>query len=197
MPKDVLSSEFLDRLRSFIRRRVRSDADAEDTLQDVLTRLVERGGEIEAPSLPAWIYTVARRAIIDRHRRANVKSAKQEHDAGNVEEIAAESPDCSAINELSHCVAPLLQKLDDDDRALLGRVDLAGESQADIARDLGTAASTVKSRVQRAREKLAARLTECCTIERDSRGRLMTYTPNAVDSCGCKSNVSKSCGCGE
>ncbi|RCH55044.1 RNA polymerase subunit sigma-24 [Mucilaginibacter hurinus] len=56
-------------LLGFIRRRVKSDADAEDILQDVWYQLsaVFNAQPIEQTS--AWLYKVARNKIIDRHHK--------------------------------------------------------------------------------------------------------------------------------
>jgi RNA polymerase sigma factor (sigma-70 family) len=61
-----LAAEFLARLRAFVRRRVRSDADADDVVQDVTYKLVRQGDG--KGSVHSWLFTVARHAIIDRHR---------------------------------------------------------------------------------------------------------------------------------
>ena len=62
------------RLLGFIRSRVKSDADAEDVLQDVWHQLAValNTGPIEQVS--AWLYTVARRRIIDRQRKPKMDS---------------------------------------------------------------------------------------------------------------------------
>lgn len=62
------------RLWRFIRARVRSDADAEDVLQDVWQQLIVTldAGPVEQVS--AWLFTVARNRIIDRHRKPAMAS---------------------------------------------------------------------------------------------------------------------------
>ena len=57
------------RLLRFIRSRVRTDADAEDVLQDVWQQLAVtlNSGPIE--QVGAWLYRVARNRIIDRYRK--------------------------------------------------------------------------------------------------------------------------------
>ena len=62
------------RLMRFIRTRVASDADADDILQDVWQHLYTslEDGPIEQVS--AWLYTVARRRIIDRYRKSRTAS---------------------------------------------------------------------------------------------------------------------------
>jgi len=56
-------------LLGFIRKRVKSDADAEDILQDVWYQFsnVVNAGPIEQTS--AWLYRVAQNKIIDKHKK--------------------------------------------------------------------------------------------------------------------------------
>jgi RNA polymerase sigma factor (sigma-70 family) len=58
------------RLFDFIRRRVRTDEDAEDILQDVFYQLAatdDEAGPIE--QITSWLFTVARNRIIDWYRK--------------------------------------------------------------------------------------------------------------------------------
>jgi RNA polymerase sigma factor (sigma-70 family) len=62
------------RLMRFIRARVRSDADAEDVLQDVWQQLVTTLDAGPVEQISAWLYTVARNRIIDRYRKPPMDS---------------------------------------------------------------------------------------------------------------------------
>jgi len=70
----LIVSELGARLRRFIRARVRTEADAEDVLQDVWERLISalEAGTVE--QISAWLYTVARHRIIDRARKPKMES---------------------------------------------------------------------------------------------------------------------------
>jgi RNA polymerase sigma-70 factor (ECF subfamily) len=178
----LLNAEFLTRLRAFVRSRVRIEHDAEDIVQDVLTRLVQHDGSIHSESVYAWMFTVARRAIIDRSR-----AAANRHDHADVSDVLAVdlANDPSVSTDLSKCMEPMLSMLDGDDRALLQRIDMVGESQADVARELGMSMSGLKSRVQRARQRLRAQLEECCSIERDRLGQPADYQRRLDRRCPC------------
>jgi RNA polymerase sigma-70 factor (ECF subfamily) len=59
-----------DELRAFLRSRVRSESDADDILQDVFVRVVEKIGSIrQADRIEAWVYQIARNAVADFYRR--------------------------------------------------------------------------------------------------------------------------------
>lgn len=62
------------RLLRFIRARVRSDADAEDVLQDVWQQLATTLNTGPVEQVGAWLYTVARHRIIDRYRKPRMAS---------------------------------------------------------------------------------------------------------------------------
>jgi RNA polymerase sigma factor (sigma-70 family) len=55
------------RLLGFIRKRVASEADAEDILQDVFYQLL--GNKEPIDQITSWLFTVARNKIIDRKRK--------------------------------------------------------------------------------------------------------------------------------
>lgn len=62
------------RLRRYIRARVRNDDDADDVLQDVWQRLITALDAGPVEQVGAWLYTVARNRIIDRYRRPKMDS---------------------------------------------------------------------------------------------------------------------------
>lgn len=58
---------YTQRLLGFIRRRVSSEVDAEDILQDVFYQLLDNEGPVE--QMTAWLFRVARNKIIDKQRK--------------------------------------------------------------------------------------------------------------------------------
>lgn len=56
-------------LLGFIRKRVKSDADAEDVLQDVWYQLSAVINSEPIEQTGAWLYRVARNKIIDKHKK--------------------------------------------------------------------------------------------------------------------------------
>src|SRR5918994_7303086 len=62
-------TEFGDRLRAFIARRVDSEADADDILQDVFLRIHRHAATVErSERLVSWLFQVTRNAIADYYR---------------------------------------------------------------------------------------------------------------------------------
>lgn len=72
MPKPALNitqviNDYSKRLLAFIRKRVSTEADAEDILQDVFYQFIGNTKPIE--QISGWLFTVARNKIVDRQRK--------------------------------------------------------------------------------------------------------------------------------
>jgi RNA polymerase sigma-70 factor, ECF subfamily len=165
------------RLHDFVAYRAPTGVDPEDVVQDVLTRLLEHADDVPPDKVQAWALTTARHAIVDllRKRRPGVLEA---------DDVPAPNVDDADALDLARCLRPLLDCLDEDDRALLEQVDAAGRSQTDLARELGVSVSTIKSRVQRARARLRAAIERCCELELDARGTPIDARRRERPSCG-------------
>jgi RNA polymerase sigma-70 factor, ECF subfamily len=159
--------EFGDRLRVYVARRV-TPGDADDVVQSVMVKLLERRGEIEADSVRAWLFTVTRNAVAEYYRQR--KPSIDLESFGDVPDTDDVDPADRAIGNLSDCLDPMLRTLSESDSGLLRRVDLQGESQTDLAASMGIPLPTLKSRIQRARTKLRSAFDACCTIERGRNG---------------------------
>ena len=142
--------ELGDRLRVSVSRRV-NPGDADDVVQTVMLKLLERRGEIDAASVRAWLFTVTRNAVAEYYRQR--KPTIDLDTFGDVPESDAADPADQTIGDLSDCLEPMLRMLPEADADLLRRIDLQGEAQTGLAASLGVPLSTLKSRVQRARTK--------------------------------------------
>jgi RNA polymerase sigma factor (sigma-70 family) len=74
-------------LRRFIANRVRNDADVEDILQDVATRLAARDRDVPVDNKTAFLFSIASNLLRDRDRRRLVRR-QGEHVALDDVEIA-------------------------------------------------------------------------------------------------------------
>jgi RNA polymerase sigma-70 factor, ECF subfamily len=154
--------ELGERLRVYVARRV-TPGDADDVVQSVMVKLLERRGEIDGGSVRAWLFAVTRNAVAEyyRQRRPSVDLDS----FGDVAEVDETDPAERTVGQLTDCLDPMLGTLPDSDADLLRRIDLEGEAQTALAASLGIPLSTVKSRVQRARVKLRSAFDACCAID--------------------------------
>jgi RNA polymerase sigma-70 factor (ECF subfamily) len=159
---------FASRLRGFIARRVRGEADADDVLQEAFSRI--HAGLLalrDEERLEGWLFQVARRAVADHHRRR--RTVPLPDDATPRED----EPGTAA--ELAGWVEPMMARLPEEDREALRLTDLEGVPQTELASRLRISETGARSRVQRARKRLREALLDCCTLELDRRGNAIDY----------------------
>ena len=180
-------SEFGDRLRAFIARRVASEADAEDILQDVFLRIHRHAGSVEHHErLVSWLFQVTRNAIADYYRAPGrrrellagtpqVLDRDSDQAMNRVEVIDDDSPETR--RELAACLGPMVARLPPLYRDAVELVDLEGLPQHKAAARSGITVSGMKSRVQRGRQALKGLLDACCHIDLDAGGRITDYQP--------------------
>lgn len=165
------------KLRPFIARRVRSDVDTDDVLQDVFLRM-QRGlaGLRDDERFGPWVYQVARSAIVD-YQRVATKHRVVDGDGREDQPMAVEDDDRAVEQELAGYLAPFVAMLPSPYRDALTLVELEGLTQKQAAEMLGISLSGMKSRVQRGRVQLRKALEDCCHIALDARGRVVSYEP--------------------
>lgn len=154
----ALHDEHASALWSFALRLTGGDhARAQDVVQEALMR-AWRHPEVLDPargSARAWLFTTARRIVIDEWRRAEVRPLVFTDD---VPEVA--TPDGIDAAVQAWLIEDALAALSSAHRDVLVECFLRGRSVADAARILGIAPGTVKSRTHYALRALKLALEE-------------------------------------
>jgi len=156
-------------LLAFIRQQIKDDSTANDVLQEVFLKTMEsciRDKEIR--NLKSWLFYVTRNTIIDYFRLQN--KIIQEEDYINLNHL--NSSDFQQI--LSEDVADMISLLPEEYALPLQWSDIDGIPQKDIAQKLDISLPGAKSRIQRARKKLRDQFFECCDIEFDAQGNIIS-----------------------
>jgi RNA polymerase sigma factor (sigma-70 family) len=167
--EDVLNNDRLTdifrreqgRLRSFVRRRVADEGDAEDILQDVFYALVEANWltrPVEQAS--AWLFRVARNRIIDFFRK---KRPVQFEDEG-IEDLlpsADAGPEEAYVRSLLwEELEQALAELPEEQRSVFIAHEIDGRSFKELAAETGVPVNTLLSRKRYAVLHLRERLKE-------------------------------------
>jgi RNA polymerase sigma-70 factor, ECF subfamily len=185
-------------LRSFVSRRVRNAADVDDLVQRVFLQVHRALPTLrDEDRIHAWVYQTTRHAIADYYR---APTSRREVPVGDALDLDAgggsaiggdDAPEQSALHELAGCLRPLFEELSPEDQDALRSVEFEGLTQVEAARRHGLSTSGMKSRVQRARTRLKAIIEDCCRVEQDRRGGIVSFEPRAQDRCGCHSGECK------
>lgn len=167
-------------LHRFYRGRIADAAVRDDLVQDVLLRVHARREQLrDEDRLEAWMFRIARHALVDHLRRARPGVALPE-------ELADPEPPELAPSRAPQILGAYLrgqiEQLPPRYREVLELTELEGLGQREAAARLELPYSTLKSRVQRGRDLLHAALLRCCAVELDARGRVTDFEPR---DCGC------------
>lgn len=148
------TQDLLDRygtlLWSIARRHATDAADAEDAVQEILLDLWSKADRFD-PTVGAeasFITMVARRKLIDRHRRRAARPQPQALDEA-LEVPAAESLATADKTEDVTRVLDVMRELPKERRRVLDLSLRVGLSHDEIATKLGLALGTVKSHARR------------------------------------------------
>ncbi|MGB0414614.1 MAG: RNA polymerase sigma factor [Coraliomargarita sp.] len=147
------------RLINFFYRSVGNRADAEDLAQETFLELYRAAGRYQARgTFNAYIFTVARRRLIDSYRKRSRRPLDFIDPTDFVmQQQAEESNHTSEIEEAFHRA---LAALPDKQRNAILMLQQQGLSYDEIAQALGASLSAVKTWIHRARTHLRNELTD-------------------------------------
>jgi RNA polymerase sigma-70 factor (ECF subfamily) len=160
-------------LRGYLRRRMPHPGDADDLLQEVFLKALRQGRAFcDIVQVRAWLFQVARNALADRLRL-------RREEVELPEDLTAGAEERAPVETLDQCLPRVLSELPAEDREALVLCDLEGLPQEEYARRKGIGLPAAKSRVQRARKRLRARMTEVCRVALDETGQVDSFVPRA------------------
>lgn len=147
------------RLLEFIRKRVPTQEDAEDVLQDVFFELVNTYRLMKpVEQMASWLFTVARNKITDRYRKKKPVSleghfAVRTGDEGDRLDIAdflpsnSNSPETEMMREaITESLMEALEKLPSEQREVFIMHEIEDKSFQEIAEITGANVNTLLSR---------------------------------------------------
>jgi RNA polymerase sigma-70 factor, ECF subfamily len=165
-------------LLGYLRHRL-GDADtAADLLHDVFVKAMRQGqGFCRLDDPRAWLFQVARNAVVDRARAA--RPTEPLPDA--IDALAAPEPAAlPAVDELAGCLVQCLDELSPDDAEILRGCDLQDQTVRAWAEARGLGLAAAKSRLLRARQRLRERMTRACQVRFDEHGSVDGHVPRAA-----------------
>jgi RNA polymerase sigma factor (sigma-70 family) len=163
-----LIGRFGKQLLGFIRKRVSSQADAEDILQDVWYQLTTAVDTEPIEQMSGWLFTVARNKIIDRYRKKQPDSLDlllETGESANGPDLAAilldkgQDPETDNLRSLFwKTLHEALDELPEEQRTVFVWNELEGLSFKEIAERTGEKVNTLLSRKRYAVLHLRERL---------------------------------------
>jgi RNA polymerase sigma-70 factor (ECF subfamily) len=144
--------EHLGSLRAFAMSLARNSATADDLVQETIVKAWANIDKFEAgTNMRAWLFTILRNQFYSELRR---KWREVEDADGKLTATLAVRPEQLGHMDMKNFLSAL-QELPDDQREALVLVGASGFAYEEAAEITGVAVGTVKSRVSRARARLA------------------------------------------
>lgn len=138
-------------LRAFAWSLSRNGSDADDLVQDALTKAwTHRDKFEEGSNLRAWLFTILRNTFYTNA----VRRRREVADPDGAHAATLQAPPTQDWSVALRGMQAALQKLPDEHREALILVGAAGLTYEEAAEICGCALGTIKSRVNRARSRL-------------------------------------------
>jgi len=160
---ETLVNKFAGRIFNMAYQFCGSRQEAEDRTQEVFLKLHGALPKYDSgKNFTAWLITLTKNHLIDEYRRTKwEKTQRDEFDDRVLAQTAVHGPETSLVEkETKALVWEGLNRLSADMRMVIILRDLQGESYEEVAEILSLPLGTVKSRVNRARIRLAEVLKE-------------------------------------
>jgi RNA polymerase sigma-70 factor (ECF subfamily) len=165
-------NQFYSTLLLYVRSKIRSKEDAEDIIQNVFIKIsanIEKLAENE--KLKSWIYTITRNAVIDYYR---VNSGRKNISVDD--ELTESFPELEGNDPtkgLDQCMSSMIELLPEEYHDIIIDSEIKGIRQKELAEKYEMAYPTMRSRVQRGRERLKQLFYNCCHIKTDRMGNVL------------------------
>lgn len=172
MEVETIYKQFHSQLLSYIRSKIRSKEDAEDILQNVFIRISSNVDKLhDDEKLKSWIFTITRNAVIDYYR---LNATKRKVDVTTeIEENVLDEETVDATKGLDQCMHTMIALLPDEYREIIIESEINGVKQKDLSEKYGIAYPSLRSRVQRGRERLKQLFYNCCHITTGRSGNVL------------------------
>jgi len=178
MSIEKIITDFKQELFGFVHKHIKDEDTAKDIHQEILIKIFTNHKSLKNQgSLKSWMYRIARNAIIDYFRKNKFL------DTSLSDNIASTDSELIEEDELLPCITPFLQQLRPNHKRALELTDLGNLSQKEFAEKMNLSYSGAKSTVQRARQEMRKIFDQCCKIETDRYGSVLSVTPSS--SCDC------------
>jgi RNA polymerase sigma-70 factor (ECF subfamily) len=181
----LMWAEFAGRLRAFVARRVPPGIEPDDVVQEVFLRVLRHLPSLrDAERIEGWLFQIARNALLDAMRERQRRDSRTDAIETDIPSPPEGEDERAAEAELAPCLTPMVARLAEPYRSAIELTSVQGLTQTEAASRAGVSVSGMKSRVQRARDRLKEMLLQCCEVDGDRRRGVADYHPRGSAACG-------------
>ena len=158
---------FSNHIFNFIKSKVNSDDDAKDILQNVFIKVHSNIHKLkEEEKLKSWLFSITRNSINDFWKNNKYKELEP------ISEIEEDENNWTSYFET--CLSSMIKELPYKYQEAIILSEINNKSQKEIAQKLNLTHSAIKSRVQRGRKLLKDNFDECCNLQINKSGQIVS-----------------------
>ncbi len=163
--------EIYENVKAYVSKLTPDKDQADELTQEVFLKAHDSIGALRGhDKLVPWLRRIAYNTIIDHHRKK--KTVPFITDLPADDDISNEGNE-----ELMKCITRMLEDLPETDRNLLDAIEIKGMTQVEYAQKYNLTVSTVKSRIQRAKQKIKIGISGNCFLVTDLYGNVVAHNP--------------------
>ncbi|MEX0928517.1 MAG: sigma-70 family RNA polymerase sigma factor [Balneolales bacterium] len=165
---------YRDKIYHYLNSKLRDPEQAEDLTQEIFVSILHKEQELKGiKNLDSWIYRVANNKLIDYTRKR-----KEIHLEPDTFPEAGSDSIATLTDNINSCLKRIIEEYDDQESVLLLDVFSGNLTQKEAARRINMPYSTLKSRVQKARNEIFKRFVdECCRLVHNRKGDIINCRP--------------------
>lgn len=166
---------YYNELKGYLINQTRDSELSEELLQEIMLKATlahQKGVSVE--NIRAWFYAIARTTLYDHFRKLSAEARLKSAFPSNEPIYEDQKDELSGL--IDKYLKPMIALLPEKYAVPLILSDLENIPQKTIAEQLGLSLTAVKSRVQRARKQLLALIYDCCIVETDKNGDIISCT---------------------
>jgi len=162
-----LWSDYKNGLQFYILKKVKDKDIANDLSHEVLMKIYNSCcSNNEIKNVRSWMFQIAHNTTIDY--------LKKENKYTNVVPEIFEKDENNLYKEAEELMKPLIKLLPEKYAVPLQLSDIEEVKQAEVSKIINLSLTATKSRIQRARKLLKEKIIECCNLELDEKGNLLS-----------------------
>ncbi|WP_185956446.1 sigma-70 family RNA polymerase sigma factor [Changchengzhania lutea] len=162
-----LWSDYKNGLQFYILKKVKDKDISNNLSHEVLMKIYNSCcSNNEIKNIRSWMFQIAHNTTIDYLKKENKFT-------NEVPEIF-EKDENNSYKEAEELMKPLIELLPEKYAVPLQLADIEEIKQVEVSKKLNLSLTATKSRIQRARKLLKEKIIECCNLELDKKGNLLS-----------------------
>lgn len=173
---EYIWNNYRDKIYHYLNSKLGDSEQAKDLTQEIFVKILDKEQELqEIGNFDNWIYRVAKNKLIDYTRKK--KELRLNEDENIYRETNGDDM-AVLVDSINACLADIIEEYDEVESTLLLEIFSGEISQKEAAQQLGIPYSTLKSRVQKARNIIFKRFVdECCKLVYNKAGDIINCEP--------------------